>query len=468
MPIQSSPDQPVWKPNPGPQEEALRHMEFEILYGGARGGGKTDAGLVWLLDLRESPDARALVLRRNAEDLSDWIDRAQRMFTAVGAVKVGNPVIFRFPSGYVIRTGHLKDEDAYTKYQGHEYQRILIEELTQIPDEKRYKDLLSSARSTIDGISPKVFLTTNPGGAGHTWVKKRFKIGELEPGTPFRDAETGLSRIFISAKVEDNPVLMRKDPNYVKILEGYRSSDPERYKAWRNGDWNVFIGQFFDGWSDSLCVIPRDYEIGYGKPISGYDYGYGNPACFERGLIDQDGRAWITHEFYGAKLEADEQADQIISVMGGLPSGTTFCDPSIFATRAATGGSNNPSLRSAKFVSDVLSASGLNIMQANNNRVSGWGVVRKYLEMGPACAYHRSKGLQSCPMLHVSEACHHLIETLPNQVYDSHNKEDLDTTGEDHASDTLRYLLVHAPRKADDGAVSRMRSAQRRALAGTA
>lgn len=444
MPTQTI-QRPIWKPNPGPQEEALKHQEFEILYGGARGGGKTDAGLVWLLDLKDEPNARALVLRRNAEDLADWVDRANRMFISQGAVKTGAPGSFKFPSGYTIRTGHLKDDDAYTKYQGHEYQRLLIEELTQIPTEKRYKDLLSSCRSTIEGIRPKVFLTTNPGGIGHSWVKKRFKIGDNPHGVAFRDPETGLSRVFIPAKVEDNPVLMQKDPNYVRVLEGYKTSDPEKYKAWRNGDWNVFIGQFFDTWNELLSVVPRDYEIGFGTAISGYDYGYGAPACFGRGLVDQDGRVWITHEYYETQKEADQQGQEIIQLLGGEDSGMTFADPSIFSTRTVS--TNPDKLTTAKFVSDALRNAGLRVTQANNNRISGWATVRKYLKMGPACSYHRAMQMVECPMLHVKENCHNLIRTFPDQVYDEHNKEDLDTDGEDHALDMLRYLLVHSPIK---------------------
>lgn len=440
-----TPERPVWKPNPGPQEEALKHQEFEILYGGARGGGKTDAGLVWLLDLKDIKDARALVIRRNAEDLADWVDRANRMFTSMGAIKTGAPGSFKFPSGYTIRTGHLKDDDAYTKYQGHEYQRLLIEELTQISTEDRYKDLLSSCRSTIEGVRPKVFLTTNPGGIGHSWVKNRFRIGDNPNGVSFRDPETGLSRIFIPAKVEDNPILMDKDPNYIKVLEGYKSSDPERYKAWRNGDWSVFIGQFFDSWNEELSVISRDYEVGFGKPLSGYDYGYGAPACFLRGLVDQEGRVWITHEYYQSQKEADEQGAEIISIMGGEPTGMTFSDPSIFSTRTV---SNRSNVNNAKFVSDALTNAGLRVTQANNNRISGWSIVRKFMGNGVACSYHRSKGLTECPKLHILENCPDLIRTIPDQVYDDHNKEDLDTHAEDHAVDALRYLLVHSPIKA--------------------
>jgi len=82
------------------------------------------------------------------------------MYSLLGAKIAYRPAEITFPSGATIKTGHLKDDQAYTKYQGHEYQRMLIEELTQVPDEKRYLQLLASCRSTVEGIKPQVFNTT--------------------------------------------------------------------------------------------------------------------------------------------------------------------------------------------------------------------------------------------------------------------------------------------------------------------
>src|SRR5579859_298948 len=139
------------RPNPGQQEYALRqpYSVFEILYGGARGGGKTFAGMIWMLEYIDNPRYQGLVIRRNSDDLSDWIQRARHLYHSMGAEIVGNPPMIRFPSGAIIRTGHLKDENAYTKYQGHEYQKMLIEELTQITSESRYVQLIQSCRTTI-------------------------------------------------------------------------------------------------------------------------------------------------------------------------------------------------------------------------------------------------------------------------------------------------------------------------------
>lgn len=227
-----------WQPTER-QKEALVRLEDEILYGGARGGGKTDAGMAWLLYDKDHPRYRGLVIRRNADDLRDWIDRARRMYLPTKAVFSGSPVEITFPKGAIIRTGHLKDEGAYTKYQGHEYQKILIEELTHITREKDYEALLGSCRSTIPELRPQVFATTNPDGDGHEWVKKRFDC--LNPDKKprlFFDEKTGLTktRIFIPALVEDNPYLMKNDPKYVAFLNSIQ--DETLRKQWREGSWD--------------------------------------------------------------------------------------------------------------------------------------------------------------------------------------------------------------------------------------
>jgi hypothetical protein len=222
-----------WQPQPK-QEIALQAIEDEILYGGARGGGKTDAGQAWLLYDIDKPRYRALVIRRNATDLDDWIDRAKHMFLPAKGTLVGDTFIF--PSGAKIRTGHLKDDNAYTKYQGHEYQKLLLEEITHIASESNYEKLLGSVRSTIPEIKPQIFATTNPDGPGYKWVKRRWGI----PDTPTdvirtMDEDTGRSRIFIPSRVQDNPKLMETDPGYIKYLESIQDEDLK--KAWLEGSW---------------------------------------------------------------------------------------------------------------------------------------------------------------------------------------------------------------------------------------
>jgi len=223
-----------WEPQPT-QTKALVRIEDEILYGGARGRGKTDAGQAWLLYNIDKPYYRALVIRRNADDLRDWVDRARKMYAPTGAEFTGNPVEIRFPTGALIRTGHLKDAGAYTKYQGHEYQKILIEELTHISREKDYEALLGSCRSTHPDIKPQVFCTTNPDGDGFYWIKKRWNIPDRPSYEPIVNEVNGRKLVFIFSKLEDNKYLLQ-DKNYVNYLESI--SDDTLRKQWREGDWS--------------------------------------------------------------------------------------------------------------------------------------------------------------------------------------------------------------------------------------
>lgn len=230
-----------WQAQPK-QAQALSRLDDEILYGGARGGGKTEAGLAWLSYDTEYPFYRSLVIRKNADDLKDWMDRARLFYLRMRAQIVGFPGEIRFPNGGMIRAGHLKDENAYMKYQGHEYPKILIEELSQIPREKDYERLISSCRSIHPEIRPQVFATTNPDDPGIDWIRERWGIPEVPDFNKIYEKTNpeGKKLVFIPAKLEDNPILMNNDPNYMKFLEGLKRTDFELYEAWRLGNWKGF------------------------------------------------------------------------------------------------------------------------------------------------------------------------------------------------------------------------------------
>ena len=253
----------LWQPNDGAQTEVLTRTEYEILYGGRRGGGKTDGGMAWLLYDKDHPRYRALVIRKNADDLNDWCDRAKRLYEPLGAVATGMPADYVFPSGAIIRTGHLKDANAFSKYQGHEYHKILIEELTQIPRERDYEMLISSCRSTIPELQPQVFSTCNPDGVGFEWVKNRWKLSGIPHKPVFTevvDAETQrhLDRIFVPAGLADNPHL-DKDPIYRAFLNSLPDGLRE---AWRDGSWDepVIAGAYY---TLELLQAQREGRIRY-------------------------------------------------------------------------------------------------------------------------------------------------------------------------------------------------------------
>lgn len=423
-----------WYPHPR-QIAALERIEFEILYGGARGGGKTDAGLVWLTDHIDNPQYRALVIRKNADDLSDWVDRSIVFYKGLGAMIAYRPAVIKFPSGAVIRTGHLKDDQAYTKYQGHEYQRILIEELTQIPDEKRYLQLLASCRSTVGGIKAQVFATTNPGGPGHLWVKERF-VDPSPPNTAFKDTDSGRTRIYIPALVDDNPTLADADPDYVRFLDGLKAVDEELWKAWRLGNWDVFAGMFFKEFRRNTHVINSFIPNSENNVIiGGLDWGYNAPFSFHATEVSRRSNEGTTYfraktflEVYANGKHPTEAANMIVEALkfytltlGDFSS--IQADPAMF-NRTSDG---SVSIRD-QFVN--TNDGFRKIREGSNDRLPGWAIMHNWLSIAP----------DGVPYYQITNNCVNLIREMGNAIYDEKKIEELDAES-DHALDDQRYML---------------------------
>lgn len=420
-----------WQPHSGPQTQALTRPEFEVLYGGARGGGKTDAGFAWLMRHIDNPRYRFLVIRRNAEDLSDWLDRAKSFYAPARAVITGRPATIRFPSGAMGRVGHLKDENAFDHYQGHEYQRILIEELTQIPREERYLKLISSCRSTVDGIKSQVFCTTNPGGPGHLWVKQRFRVSQGS-GVRHIDPISGKTRVFISARLTDNPTLMAKDPEY----EAYLRSLPEKTrKAWLEGSWDVFEGQFFDSFDTNLHVcqpfeIPKDWAR-----YIGLDYGYTAPSAVGWFAVSPEGITYQYRELYRTGLTFESLKQEILKLNKGEKIELAMVDPALRAKGQGTGIVGLEELNKDQ--------SQISFIPADNDRINGWGRLREYYR-----PRKDSEGNEYA-WLKIFSTCRETIRSVPELVHDPHRVEDLDTDGDDHCADMQRYFVMGRPMPAD-------------------
>lgn len=425
----------LWKPHKGAQTLALQQTAKEILFGGSRGGGKTSAGIAWMIEptYLNHPNYRGLVIRRNYDDLRDWIDRAKLFYRSLGVKVAGNPAEFTFPSGAKIRTGHLADSDATYKYLGHEYHKILIEELTIIPTEENYLRLISTCRSTIKELEPQVFCTTNPGGVGHQWVKQRWV--DVARNKEYIDPITGQSRIFIPSQVYDNPTLMEADPNYVKHLEGLPE---ELRRAWLDGDWDVFSGQYFNKFRYEKHVC-KPFKI----PDEWYryrsiDYGFANYFGCLWTAVDFDGNAYVYREHYEKQQPLSHHIAKIKELSGDEKYQNTIGDPAMWIRNPQNTNNWSNAMPSHMSIAEIMTVDGLPVNRANNDRVNGWNVVREYLEWNDS---DRSE-----PRIKFFSNCQNLIRTLPMLVHSEKRPEDLDTTQEDHLADCLRYQLMYLGR----------------------
>lgn len=306
----------LWRPHPGPQTSALSRPEGEVLMGGGRGSGKTSCALAWILRWVNNPRLRFLVIRRNSRDLDDWVDRAKQLWPKVDPRVEFVQGEVRFGTGAIGRFGHLHDEDAYEKYQGHEYQKMLFEELTHIPSEELYLKIKGSCRSTVEGLRPQVFATTNPDGPGTRWVKKRF-VDVAKHGERYTD-QYGNTRVYIHAIVEDNPTLVENDPGYIQYLD---SLPGDLKKAWREGSWDLLEvkGSYYANYIKELREKKQITKVPYDRSAlvhTWWDIGIGDSTVII--FFQQIGREWHIIDCHDASGEGLQYYVGIIKSKGYL------------------------------------------------------------------------------------------------------------------------------------------------------
>lgn len=422
------------------QQEAMRavYTHRYVLYGGARGGGKSYwlrwalvEYLIYLYQAHGLTGVRVMLACETYPDLRDrQITRIKREFPSwMGRLSdsLSEGLSFRLtPSlgGGVIALRNLDDP---SKYQSAEFAAIAVDELTKVSRET-FDILRGSLR--WPGLDHTVFLAaTNPGGIGHAWVKALWIDRDFPPELRDRADEF----IFIRALPSDNPHLTSA------YWDELNSLPPNLRRAWVEGDWTVFSGMAFPSWGDDHIVNLRPEEIPAHWPrVVGVDWGFAKPFCALWLARDPDtSRYYVYREAYAAGLTDQQQARLIREMSAGETIYRYYADPSLFA-RNRTG-------TVAQSTADVYAAEGVVLTPADNDRLSGKRKIDRLLQ--PLA--------DGRPGLLVSDSCRNLIRTLPALVYDEHNPEDVDTDQEDHAYDALRYALTdprqHAPRKAHAG-----------------
>lgn len=425
----------AWAPGSKPQRALLSCPVFEVFFGGARGGGKTDGMLgEWAQHASiYAKDAIGLMLRRTAKQLGETFERAKIIYGPIGAKFVGSPetggMRITMPNGARMSFGHLERDVDAENYQGGNYTRIYVEEAGNFPSPAPILKLHATLRSGA-GVPCRIRLTGNPGGPGHQWLKARYIDPAPMGWKVFQDSNTGRERVYIPSRVSDNTKL---GDDYVANLMG--SGSPELVRAWLEGDFNVIAGAYFPEFDLAKhVVLPRELPKHWHR-FRAFDWGMSHPFCCLWFAVS-DGSAGfpknalvVYREWYGStgepnvglRLTNPEIGTGILHRDAGDNLVGNVADPSIMTE------AGGPS------ISEQMGLS-LHWRQADNKRISGWGQVRS-----------RLVGMDGRPALYFFSTCTNLIRTLPSLQHDAKAPEDLDSSAEDHAADTLRYGCMSRP-----------------------
>ena len=409
------------------QEEFIEANAFEVLFGGAAGGGKSYGQLIdALIYALKYPRSKQIIFRRTYPELFQSIIRASlELYPRDACEYKESKKYWQFKNGSIIDFGYCQYENDVYQYQSAEYDIIRFDELTHWT-EFMYVYLISRCRGT-NGYPKHIKSTTNPGGIGHTWVKARF----IDLGEPNKVYEVILenkrksTRIFIPSFVQDNLFMMESDPDYINRLELL----PEKEKqALLYGDWDIFDGQFFSEFNRQIHVcspfrIPKDWRIYRTR-----DYGLDMCATYWIAM-DWNMNAYVYKELYESNLIVSMAAKKINDLTGDDEHiATDYAPPDLWNRNRDTG----------KSTADIFAENGQFLTKADNNRISGWLAVHEWLKI-----YIDEQGLPNSK-LKIFSNCVNLIRTLPAVQFDEKNPNDVATEPHEltHSPDAIRYFCT--------------------------
>ena len=396
-------------------------------YGGARGGGKSH----WLLaqmgvdDCQRVPGLKCLLLRKVGKaNLEHFEDLRRKLFANLGHQFSAFRGILTFDNGSRIIAGHFQNEKDIDAYLGLEYDVIGIEEATTLTARK-YQDITTCCRTSKPNWRPRIYSTTNPGGVGHGWYRKRF----IEPWQRHAETETR----FIAARVTDN---RWNNPEYVRVLEGLTGW---QRRAWLDGDWDIAAGQFFTTLRREVHIVSDFDETRAREWFCALDYGFTHYTVVLLGCTDGDGNLFVVDEHAERLWLPQRHAPAIVAMLARHQAGGRRLETGDL--RRFVAGADVFSRQSdGSTVASQYAKLGITLKPANMDRVNGWAEV-----------LHRfgdpANGVK--PRLFIHERCARLVECLPTLQHDPSRPEDVlkvdcdeDGVGGDDAADCLRYLVA--------------------------
>jgi hypothetical protein len=450
------------------QKQFHRSRAKYRLFGGAAGPGKTKA-LLWeaIGQANEVAGCDTLLLRRTYPELESSLlsyfrrDVPRSMYKSYNASKH----IVTWKNGSTTRFGYCRNENDVYQYQGAEFLFIGIDELTHFTL-KQWQFLTSRNRCPAkvysDGknagkrIAPCMAGATNPGNVGHAWVKALWVDHVPPPGFERTDLYDPRDYEFIRARIDDNPIYAH-DAEYRRTLEAL----PEHLRrAFLEGDWNVFAGQYFDVFEIGRHTARPEklrLEPWWPRWIS-VDWGFQHPsAVYWHCAVPVDSRQFkvegkegtkhkdssfnfqpstfnpriVTYrEFVQNNLSPRMLAQAIAERSGRERISEVFLSPDAFAHRTSEASI-------AEQLGDVLAANGLpRPAPADNDRIGGWQLMYQMLESDAWV---------------ITDSCAKLIECIPQLVRDDRRQEDIRKVDGDDPADSARYGLVSGGRLAGVG-----------------
>lgn len=402
-------------PNSEPQWKFFGSTAKYTCYGGARGGGKS-----WCVQRKPAlgaytyPGIRILILRREYGDMENTIISPMLKCLAPGTFQYNKTDhILTFNNGSNIKFGNMPGYDSAVqgKYQGQEYDWLFIDEATQFL-ETEFRGLAATVRGTND-IPKRIYLTCNPGGPGHFWVKRLFVDRNFKPGEDPDDY------VFIPATVDDNKDLIRANPDYVKQLE-LLPEDVRR--AHRYGDWNALAGVYFEEFTDGVHTckpfpIPRNW-----KKYRAMDYGLDMFFCIWI-AVDESGRCYVYRSFNRSNMIVSDAArTQMELTPPDEDIYFTISPPDMWSRNRETG----------KTQAAIFAENGVGLVKADNNRKQGWAAMKELFKV-------QANGK---PNLIIFEDCENLIDCIKCLQHDRTDPNDVSKNPHEitHGPDALRYF----------------------------